>query len=160
MEIKFSSDSDEPPQPWKQLASLKSKLTSALPSISSFQGFGEDYLCSVILTSDERIMEINREFRNKNNVTDVITFPFPQETMPGEPLAAEVYICQEQAVRQAELHGNSIFEEFSLLLAHGLIHAIGIDHENSEIEKSQTLALEKELLNLWGVHAPSLTTYG
>ena len=69
--------------------------------------------------------------------------------MPGEPLAAEVYICQEQAVRQAKLHGNSIFEEFSLLLAHGLIHAIGIDHENSETEKNLTLTLEKELLNLW-----------
>lgn len=160
MEIEFSSDSDEPPQPWIELASLRLRLNSALSTIPNFKNFGKGYHCTIILTFEKRILQINQEFRNKNNVTDVITFPFPQETMPGEPLLAEIYICQEQADRQAKLHGNSTFEEFSLLLAHGLIHAIGIDHENSEIEKKQTLRLEKELLNRWGVHAPSLTTYG
>ena len=95
-----------------------------------------------------------------SKVTDVITFPFPKETLPGEILSAEIYICEQQARTQAISHKHSLFEEFSLLLAHGLIHSIGIDHENSHEEKIKTLKLEKELLGLWGIHAPSLTTYG
>jgi len=80
---------------------------------------------SIAFVSGERMRALNRRFRRKNKTTDVLTFP-------GE--AAEIVISLPTAKRQAREERHSIATEVRYLLLHGLIHALGYDHEADEGE--------------------------
>ena len=82
---------------------------------------------------DDRVMRrLNREFRNRPTTTDVLTFDFdPADASPGasgHPLG-EIVISVEQARRQARRERHSLATEVRYLVLHGLIHALGFDHE-------------------------------
>ena len=85
---------------------------------------------TVLLTSDERMQELNRTFRRKNKPTDVLSFPpataaFAGETASGGDLAISAGIAQQQAVSL----GHTLLVEVEILILHGLLHLAGMDHE-------------------------------
>src|ERR1700686_4940612 len=86
---------------------------------------------TIVFVSDGAIKELNRRFRGKNYVTDVLSFPAEQsdfETVEGLSLG-DVVISIEQAARQAKEHGLGFEHEVSQLILHGLLHLSGCDHE-------------------------------
>ena len=85
---------------------------------------------SVLLTDDEQIKELNRIYRKKNRPTDVLAFA-QQEGMVGgrADLLGDVIVSIPTAIRQARSSGRDVVAEVTMLLAHGLLHLLGWDHE-------------------------------
>jgi len=96
----------------------------------------------LILTTDEEIKELNKEYRNKDKATDVLSFPL--ENIPGMPLGS-IVISVDTAKRGAEEFGHSIENEIKLLFIHGLLHLLGYDHEvdNGEMREKEKEIIEK-----------------
>ncbi|RJQ35188.1 rRNA maturation RNase YbeY [Candidatus Parcubacteria bacterium] len=97
---------------------------------------------SIALVSPEEIRELNRVYRNKNKVTDVLSFELDSQEILGE-----VIICLEQAKKQAEEKQKSIKSELQLLLVHGILHLLGYDHERGEKEFLEQTSMEQEILD-------------
>lgn len=98
---------------------------------------------SVLLTGDERLRELNREFRKKDKPTDVLSFPaFAGEgDFPGNGgrrrSAGDLAISLETAARQAESFGHSLETEVRVLILHGALHLAGFDHEKDSGEMAR-----------------------
>jgi probable rRNA maturation factor len=104
---------------------------------------------SVIFVEDEEIHTINREYRNVDRITDVISFAFEdnEDIMYNEiRMLGDIYICIPQMKRQAESYGHSEKRELSFLAVHGILHLLGYDHMNEEDEK-EMFALQELILN-------------
>jgi len=96
----------------------------------------------LILTTDEEIKKLNKEYRNKDKATDVLSFPL--ENIPGMPLGS-IIISIDTAKKGAEEFGHSIEDEIKLLFIHGLLHLLGYDHEvdNGEMREKEKEVIEK-----------------
>lgn len=113
-----------------------------------------NYEVDVNLVNDEEIHQINRDYRNVDRITDVISFAFndddsslgmiKDEEIPH--LLGEIFICIPQALRQAKEIGNSDERELSFLFVHGLLHLLGYDHMKEEDAKIM-FPLQDEILN-------------
>ncbi|MCF8720334.1 rRNA maturation RNase YbeY [Nitrospina gracilis] len=93
----------------------------------------EDDELSILLTDDPGIHELNRQYRDKDQPTDVLSFPQDDGAVneTGDRLLGDVVISVETADRQARDHHLSLQEELILLLIHGILHLMGYDHETS-----------------------------
>ena len=94
---------------------------------------------SVTVVDEERIRELNRDYRNKDAVTDVLSFPLfergsvPTETENGEPTAlGDIVLCAPRAYAQSVEYGHSFERELCFLTVHSILHLLGYDHETSE----------------------------
>ena len=99
---------------------------------------------SVLLTGDEEIRRLNREFRHKDKSTDVLSFPAIQVD-GSERLAGDLAISVETAAREAERREHPLDVELKVLLLHGVLHLAGWDHEADSgemAEKEETLRVE------------------
>jgi len=83
---------------------------------------------SVLLTGDEEIRRLNREFRHKDKSTDVLSFP-AAESAGRARLAGDVAISVETAAREAAQREHPLALELKILLLHGVLHLAGWDHE-------------------------------
>lgn len=116
---------------------------------------------SVTFVDDERIHQINRDFRGIDKPTDVLSFECDNIPFEGESLEdgqeyelGDVIIATDVAYAQTEEFGTTLEEEVSLLITHGLLHLRGYDHiEDDEAEVME--ALEDELLAAWNLVKPS-----
>jgi probable rRNA maturation factor len=79
---------------------------------------------SAVLVSDRRIRELNRRYRKRSAVTDVLSFPLRENGYLGE-----VVISAPTARRQARRYHHRVEKEVKLLLLHGVLHLLGYDHE-------------------------------
>jgi len=86
---------------------------------------------SVLLTGDEGIRALNRDYRGQDQATDVLSFSQLEEEGGDTGLLGDVVISVETALRQAGEHRLSLDEELALLLIHGTLHLLGYDHERS-----------------------------
>jgi probable rRNA maturation factor len=96
---------------------------------------------TVRLAGSAEMRGLNRRFRGKDRVTDVLSFPLG-ERLPGGLYAGDVVVCQPVAERQARRHGHSLERELLLLAIHGLLHLRGLDHET---DGGQMLARQERL---------------
>lgn len=104
---------------------------------------------SLIVTNDEYIRGVNKDYRKKDSPTDVISFayreePFPQVDGEIEELG-DIYISLERAAEQAEEYEVSLKDEIKRLLIHGTLHLLGYDHESSPQDEELMRAREDEL---------------
>ena len=92
---------------------------------------------SILLCDDEVIRKLNREYRQKDEATDVLSFSMSEgEVLVGDSeLLGDIIISVETAVRQAPAVGHSATEEVTSLLIHGLLHLLGYSHSNRTAEK-------------------------
>ena len=99
---------------------------------------------SILLTDDEEVRELNRAYRGKDIPTDVLSFPICEE-VAGRLILGDVVISLDTAERQAEELGHTLEDEVSRLLAHGIIHLLGYDHELGGEEEERFRALEERV---------------
>ena len=108
---------------------------------------------SIIFVEDEEIHKINREYRNVDRITDVISFAFEdkENIMYNDiRMLGDIYICIPQMKRQAESYGHSEKRELSFLTVHGLLHLLGYDHMEENDEK-EMFALQELILDEQGI---------
>ena len=97
----------------------------------------EEAELSVLLCDDATIRELNRDYRNQDRATDVLAFSM-LEGEGGEVADAvlgDVVISIPTAIRQASRHDRPIIAEVTFLLAHGVLHLIGYDHQTDAEER-------------------------
>jgi probable rRNA maturation factor len=113
-------------------------------------GFGATEL-SIALVDDTTIRELNRIYRSKDKPTDVLAFPMDNDGEDGASaeLLGDVIVSIPTARRQARARGRPVLAEVTLLLAHGLLHLLGYDHENDAQEREMN-ARVRELTGLFG----------
>lgn len=92
---------------------------------------------SVLLTSDETIRRLNRQFRGKNKPTDVLSFPADALVQNQEKFAGDLAISVHTAQRQAAEQGHTLAVEIKVLMLHGLLHLADYDHETDNGEMAQ-----------------------
>ena len=105
---------------------------------------------TVVFVRDRVIRRLNKQYRQINRATDVLSFPAGDE-MPGEgneQYLGDVVISIDTALRQAESTGHSVEREVAELLIHGVLHLCGYDHEtdNGQMNRLE-LKLRRKLLN-------------
>ena len=114
--------------------------------------------CSFIFVDNEQIREINANYRQKDAVTDVITFAIEDE-MPGEikiqgipmpRMLGDVFISLPRTREQAERYGHSFERELSFLAVHGCLHLLGYDQIEPEEEKIM-FGKQEDVLNALGI---------
>jgi probable rRNA maturation factor len=86
---------------------------------------------SFLLVGDRRIRGLNREWRGKDQATDVLSFPLSDPPGIG-PLLGDVVMSVDTASRRARDEGRPLAKELERYLAHGLLHLLGFDHERRE----------------------------
>lgn len=119
---------------------------------------------NLTLTDNDGIHAINKEFREIDRPTDVLSFPMLNYTTPGdfsflddedsddfnpdtgEALLGDIVISVDKVVEQAESFGHSIEREFAFLIVHSMLHLFGYDHMEEEEAKIME-AKQKEILN-------------
>ena len=97
---------------------------------------------SIAFVDDETMRNLNRQFRHKNKTTDVLTFPADETT------GGEIIVCIDQARRQAADEKHSLATEVRYLIVHGILHALGYDHETDNGEMN---ALEMKVRSSVGL---------
>lgn len=112
-------------------------------------GIEDDVEVSCVLVDDERIHEINREYRHIDRSTDVISFAMEdndQFYVEGMPRTlGDIFISVDHAKKQAEEYGHSLRREMCFLFTHGILHLLGYDHMTDEQEK-EMFGLQDEIL--------------
>ncbi|MDE6952931.1 MAG: rRNA maturation RNase YbeY [Erysipelotrichales bacterium] len=111
----------------------------------------DDVELSCLLIDDKQIHEINKQYRDIDRSTDVISFAledsedFMVEGMPRS--LGDIFISVEHAMAQAKEYEHSLHREMCFLFTHGLLHLLGYDHMNEEDEK-EMFSLQKEILGM------------
>ncbi len=109
---------------------------------------------NIIFVDNERIHEINREYRKVDRVTDVISFALednPDIVYEDFRLLGDIYIAIDVAYDQAVEYNHSREREVCFLATHGVLHLLGYDHMNEEEEK-EMFGIQEELLKEYGIN--------
>ena len=108
----------------------------------------------ILFCSERRIQELNREFRQMDAPTDILSWLYADESMPVLPPEetpwGELAICVSICKRQAEQSGWGLATELQRLIVHGLAHLAGYDHE-TPAEEQAMVRLEADLLSRIGL---------
>ena len=126
---------------------------------------GVDFPCEVdvLLTGDDGIHEINREMRQVDRPTDVLSFPEfdltpgelpgPEDADPGTGLVplGDMVISMEHVAAQAKEYGHSNRRELAYLVVHSVLHLLGYDHLDEGPQKAQMRAREEAILGELGI---------
>lgn len=99
----------------------------------------DEYVLSLIICGPIKIKKINRDYRNIDKVTDVISFALldsnEQEYYEDQIELGDIFINRNRVLSQAKEYGHSVRREFVFLFVHGLLHLLGYDHMTLEDEK-------------------------
>ena len=113
----------------------------------------ENAIFSIIFVDEQEIQEINKEYRNIDKITDVISFAFEDNAKlvyNDFRVLGDIYVCIPRMIEQAREYGHSEKRELSFLTVHGLLHLLGYDHMEKEEEK-EMFALQELILNGEGI---------
>ena len=108
---------------------------------------------NIIFVDNNYIHELNKNYRNVDRPTDVISFALEDGGMVNASeyrMLGDIYISIDKAKEQAIEYGHSFLRELSFLSVHGLLHLLGYDHMTKEDEKVM-FGLQEEILNGYGI---------
>lgn len=131
MEIEIFNETEEDLE--KELDELKNLLVNVAKDEEL-----ENILFNVIIIDNSRIREINREYRNIDRETDVISFALEDDktfNLDEIRVLGDIYISIDKAKSQAEEYGHSFKRELSFLAIHGFLHLLGYDHMEKDEEE-------------------------
>ncbi len=145
MEIPLISRTNQPAEAYLPLFR---KISSAA---EKKLGLSDDLEISVTFVRSRTIHVINREYRNIDRPTDIISFAandfsYPGETPEEHADLGDLFLNIDYAARQAKEYGHSLKREVGFLFCHGLLHCLGYDHMKPEDEKVM-FALQDEILD-------------
>lgn len=148
--------------PYKELA------TSVIEAALDYEQCPYECEVNVILTNNERIHQINKECRDIDRPTDVLSFPMAEYEQPGcfdtleeqqpecfhpetgELMLGDIIISLDKVKEQAENYGHSNSREYAFLIAHSMLHLMGYDHMEPEEEKVM-FAKQEAILQQLGI---------
>lgn len=125
---------------------------------------GFDVFVDVTIVDDDTIQEMNRQYRSKDAVTDVLSFPMyafyngePQEDLESDTviytdiMLGDVILNYKRAQQQAQEFGHSVARECGFLTVHSVLHLLGFDHERDEADRLLMRQQEEIILSAVGL---------
>ena len=139
-------------------AELEEAILKAAAESLKYEEFDENCEISVSIVDNEEIRQINKQFRNIDRATDVLSFPMltfeegeeAEVNENDEIILGDIIISLERAREQAEEYGHSYKRELHYLLVHGIMHCLGYDHMTEE-EKTEMREKEEFILSKLGI---------
>lgn len=141
------------------LRMLVRRCCHAVLQMENFSGIAE---ISVTFVDNEEIHKLNKQYRNKDMPTDVLSFVMGEngtydiDPKTGAQILGDVVISMEKAVEQADRYGHSLQREVGYLTAHSVLHLLGYDHEDN-MERVRMREKEEKVMSLLGL--PASTSY-
>lgn len=140
---------------------LTQMVQDVLAYAADYLELEENCAMSVIIVDNEEIQNINREYRQKDAVTDVISFaleesvveddfPAIQEVMDESRELGDIFLSFQRAQEQAVEYGHSFKRELGFLVVHGFLHLNGYDHMTDE-EEAEMFDLQRDILDGFGL---------
>ena len=132
----------------KELQEIEKVLNFAL----KYQNI-DNAIFNIIIVDEEKIQEINKTYRGKDSVTDVISFALEDDDTFAPTdfrVLGDIYICLKRAKEQSIEYGHSFLRELSFLTIHGLLHLLGYDHMKKDDEKVM-FELQERILDEYGI---------
>ena len=134
---------------------FKLVIRRAVVATLMHEGIDTDVDVSVTLCDNEYIHSLNKQYRNKDSATDVLSFPmydFGTEDVvsvfPGESLSlGDIVISIERAKEQAGEIGHTFLEEIAFLVVHSMLHLLGYDHERGRDDEEAQCAAQREIVS-------------
>ena len=121
------------------------------------EGFTDNAEVSVRFVDNETMHELNREYRNVDRETDVLSFPlgengeYDTNLDTGAKLLGDIVISVPKAIEQAELYNHTLQREIGFLTVHSMLHLLGYDHEDGGIEEVHMREKEETVLTKIGL---------
>lgn len=142
------------------LRMLVRRCCNAVLRMEEFKGAAE---ISVTFVDNQDIRMLNAQYRNKDAVTDVLSFPMGEngvydvDPTTGAQILGDVVISIEKAMEQANLYGHSLQREVGYLTAHSVLHLLGYDHETNGLDRVRMREKEEYVMDQLGL--PSSSSY-
>ena len=122
-----------------------------------FEDIDDNAQVSVTFVDNEEIHALNKEYRNVDRPTDVLSFPlgdengFDVDNSSNAILLGDIVISVEKAILQAKEYGHSAEREIAFLTVHSMLHLLGYDHETSDQDEKDMFARQEEILSQLGI---------
>ena len=107
---------------------------------------GRSFCC--LIADDRELSRLNAQFLGKNYATDVLSFPDRETVGQASDYLGELAISRQRAAEQARRYGHSLEKEIQILMLHGLLHLLGMDHERDRGRMARTETQWRERLGL------------
>lgn len=107
-------------------------------------GNGKGEVITILLAGDRKLRQLNRKYRNKDRPTDVLSFPSGEATPEGKVHVGDIALSLDDAARQADDEGCLLEDLVDRLVAHGVLHLLGFDHEADD---GEMMALQARILS-------------
>ena len=136
---------------------FKTVIRRAILETLIHEGFPYDAEVSVTLCDNEYIRELNKEYRNKDSATDVLSFPlyeggeFDMSECISGAMLGDIVISLERAAEQATELGNGFLREVAFLAIHSTLHLLGYDHELSDEDDADMRRRQSEIMGKMGL---------
>lgn len=153
LKIYYSNEQDVHPVGFR----VKRLVRRAVKGSLKYEGFPYNAEVSVTFTDNEGIRELNREYREKDSATDVLSFPmydFLGGDTPADEQSAElgdIVLSLERAIAQADELGHSVKREIAFLTVHSVLHLLGYDHETGDEDEKEMFRRQNEIMNVLGI---------
>jgi len=157
MELEIAIEEPWPSGDWEDLAGRAAQgAREVAPELAS-----ERLSASVLFTSDDEVHALNRDWRQRDKPTNVLSFPMLGRdellalTPDGPPvLLGDVVLAHETCAREADERGIALADHAAHLIVHGLLHLAGLDHELSDEDAAAMEDLETKALARMGIADP------
>ena len=132
-------------------------------AVLRMENFSEPAEISVTFVDNKQIQELNKQYRNKDMPTDVLSFPMGENGVydinrdTGAKILGDIVLSMEMAMEQAKRYGHSLEREIGYLTAHSMLHLLGYDHENGGMERVRMREKEEYVMTQLGL--PGTTSY-
>ncbi|WP_313371066.1 rRNA maturation RNase YbeY [Sedimentibacter sp.] len=120
-------------------------IEKAIEEVIRAEELEGDFEVSVSFVTNEEIKELNKEFRNVDSETDVLSFPLDDDEFEGVVLLGDIVLSTQRIIEQANDFGHSLEREMAYLTVHSMLHLLGYDHMSGD-EKAEMRSREKEIM--------------
>ncbi len=146
LEVNYINDQDKYPIPEE----MEPLLENLMMRVVEHEGLEKFCEVSVLFVDNEKIRVMNRDYRDKDTATDVLSFPQYEDVIAESEkevhvLLGDIVISLEKAMEQAEEFGHSLTRELCYLTVHSMFHLFGYDHMNEDEKKVMREHEEKVL---------------
>lgn len=132
-------------------------IRKACNATLNYEGFTDNAEVDVSIVNDDMIKEMNRDFRNIDSSTDVLSFPlgengnYDKNPETNALMLGDIVISIDHALHQADLYGHSVEREIAFLTVHSMLHLLGYDHVNGGLQQRIMRDKEEAILEALGL---------
>lgn len=136
-------------------------INKAIETVMKDKNIPEELDVNVMIVSEEVIQQINKDTRDIDKVTDILSFPYFEYDTPGffdrevndwadEDILGDIVVCADKIIAQAEEYGHSQRRELAFLIVHSMLHLTGYDHmadDEREVMESE----QRRIMDILGI---------